>query len=305
MKYAVGATEIVLTCATAALNIQEACLMTTALRPLTLGELLDRTFHLYRNNFGLFVGIAAVAYLPLFIIRLVFGVLQISALQGHVGAVAAMVIGGLVAVVCYLLSVAAAQAATVTAVSSVYLGQATTVGESYSRVKDKIVRVALAMIGMGIGIGIGLLLLIVPGIILFLMWALTIPVVVLEDADLFEALRRSRDLTAGHRGRVFLIILLFALLIYLFTMLWDVPLTLMLLHGGVQSMKQRLTSPGFIIVSYSFAFLTDALLTPLMTIAFSLMYYDERVRKEAFDIQLMMSSPQTGEAQATASGSFS
>lgn len=279
--------------------------MTTALRPLTLGELLDRTFHLYRNNFGLFVGIAAVAYLPLFIIRLVFGVLQISALQGHVGAVAAMVIGGLVAVVCYLLSVAAAQAATVTAVSSVYLGQATTVGESYSRVKDKIVRVALAMIGMGIGIGIGLLLLIVPGIILFLMWALTIPVVVLEDADLFEALRRSRDLTAGHRGRVFLIILLFALLIYLFTMLWDVPLTLMLLHGGVQSMKQRLTSPGFIIVSYSFAFLTDALLTPLMTIAFSLMYYDERVRKEAFDIQLMMSSPQTGEAQATASGSFS
>lgn len=279
--------------------------MTTALRPLTLGELLDRTFHLYRNNFGLFVGIAAVAYLPLFIIRLVFGVLQISALQGHVGAVAAMVIGGLVAVVCYLLSVAAAQAATVTAVSSVYLGQATTVGESYSRVKDKIVRVALAMIGMGIGIGIGLLLLIVPGIILFLMWALTIPVVVLEDADLFEALRRSRDLTAGHRGRVFLIILLFALLIYLFTMLWDVPLTLMLLHGGVQSMKQRLTSPGFIIVSDSFAFLTDALLTPLMTIAFSLMYYDERVRKEAFDIQLMMSSPQTGEAQATASGSFS
>src|SRR5215469_11764018 len=31
--------------------------MTTALRPLSTGELLDRTFSLYRSHFGLFVGI--------------------------------------------------------------------------------------------------------------------------------------------------------------------------------------------------------------------------------------------------------
>jgi hypothetical protein len=279
--------------------------MTTALRPLTLGELLDRTFHLYRNNFGLFVGIAAVAYLPLFIIRVAFGVLQISALKGHASAAVGMVIGGLVAIVCYLVSVAAAQAATVTAVSSVYLGQTLTVGETYSRVRGKIVRVVLTMIGMGIGIGIGLLLLIVPGIILFLMWGLTIPVVVLEDADLFEALRRSRALTAGHRSRVFLIVLLFALLTYLFTMVWEIPLLAVLMRGGVQSMQQRMTNPALVIASGSVSFLTEALLTPLMTIAFSLMYYDERVRKEAFDIQWMMSSPETGDAQAAASGSLS
>jgi hypothetical protein len=29
---------------------------------------------------------------------------------------------------------------------------------------------------------------------------------------------------------------------------------------------------------------------PLVTIAFSLVYYDERVRKEAFDLQLMMTT---------------
>jgi len=32
----------------------------TELRPLTLGELLDRTFQLYRNYFWLFVGIMAI-----------------------------------------------------------------------------------------------------------------------------------------------------------------------------------------------------------------------------------------------------
>ncbi len=275
----------------------------TALRPLSLGELLDRTFHLYRNNFGLFVGIAAVAYLPLFILRVGFGLLQISAAKiPQIGAVAAVGIGALLGVLCYLVSVAAAQAATVTAVSSVYLGQPITVRETYSQVKGKLLRVVLAMIGMGIGVSIGLILLVVPGIILFLMWSLTIPVVVLEDADLFEALRRSRELTAGHRGRVFVIIFLFAVLTYMFMMLWEVPLLAMLMKGGVQSMQHRITNPAFTIATNGMTFVTQALLAPLMTIAFSLMYYDERVRKEAFDIQLMMSGPEPGEAQPAASG---
>ena len=37
------------------------------------------------------------------------------------------------------------------------------------------------------------------------------------------------------------------------------------------------------------SFISQSLVSPLMTIGFSLMYYDERVRKEAFDLQHMMS----------------
>lgn len=277
--------------------------MTTPLRPLSLGELLDRTFSLYRGNFTLFVGIAAVAYLPLFVIRVVAGLAQVSSLKDlKPGATATVIVASLITVVFYLASVAAAQAATVTAVSSVYLGNSTTVGSAYGRVRGMILRVVLVMIGMGIGIGIGLLLLIVPGIILTLMWALTIPIVVLENADLFEALGRSRDLTAGHRGRVFLIILLFATLTYLFSLLWEIPLIAWIAIKGVEGMQRAILSPGFTIASNAMNFVTESLLTPLMTIAFSLMYYDERVRKEAFDIQLMMSAPEAGEAQAAASG---
>jgi len=36
------------------------------------------------------------------------------------------------------------------------------------------------------------------------------------------------------------------------------------------------------------SFISECLVGPLATIAFSLIYYDERVRKEAFDLQLMM-----------------
>ena len=34
--------------------------MSTPLRPMSTGEILDRTFNLYRNNFVLFAGIAIV-----------------------------------------------------------------------------------------------------------------------------------------------------------------------------------------------------------------------------------------------------
>jgi hypothetical protein len=37
-------------------------------------------------------------------------------------------------------------------------------------------------------------------------------------------------------------------------------------------------------------FISECLVGPLATIAFSLVYFDERVRKEAFDLQLMMTT---------------
>jgi len=35
--------------------------MITVLRPLSASELLDRTFHLYRNHFVMFAGITAIS----------------------------------------------------------------------------------------------------------------------------------------------------------------------------------------------------------------------------------------------------
>ena len=44
--------------------------MVTVLRPLSTSELLDRTFHLYRNNFLVFVGIAALPQLAVLALQL-------------------------------------------------------------------------------------------------------------------------------------------------------------------------------------------------------------------------------------------
>jgi hypothetical protein len=44
------------------------------------------------------------------------------------------------------------------------------------------------------------------------------------------------------------------------------------------------------VASLVATFLSSCLVGPLATIAFALVYYDERVRKEAFDLQLMMTT---------------
>ena len=47
---------------------------------------------------------------------------------------------------------------------------------------------------------------------------------------------------------------------------------------------------AFIVVVHVAGFVADSLTGPFAAIGISLLYYDERVRKEAFDLHLMMSS---------------
>jgi len=276
--------------------------MAIFLRPLALGELLDRAFQLYRSRFKLFIGIAAVAYLPLFVVetgrlwmfgRLLHEVRWSSAAAMGVG------LGALVTLVVRLLGVAAANAATIIAVSAAYLDRPINLREAYGRVSGMLVRVFFIMIGSGIGIGIGLLLFIVPGIILFLMWGLAIPVAVLEDAGLGDSLSRSRQLTAGHRGRVFVIYLLYFVLMAALEFGLVAPIAAVVAaKAGPAAFVGA--SPLFTVVTAAVGYLILCLITPILSISLSLMYYDERVRKEAFDIQLMMNALGEGPAGSAA-----
>lgn len=58
-----------------------------------------------------------------------------------------------------------------------------------------------------IAIGIGLVLLVIPGVILALMVYVAIPVAVIERPGLMASLQRSRDLTDGYKGALFVILL--------------------------------------------------------------------------------------------------
>ena len=121
------------------------------------------------------------------------------------------------------------------------------------------------------------------------MWALTIPVAVIEDKGLRDSVRRSAELTKGHRGRVFVVLFLFMVILYAVYAAWEIPIL------TVFGLMMRSHSIGRIPIWTQIAlplgnFLSQCLAGPLMTIGLSLLYYDERVRKEAFDLQHMMAT---------------
>ncbi|HYB62101.1 MAG TPA: hypothetical protein VEH50_11565 [Methylomirabilota bacterium] len=125
------------------------------LRPLSLGEILDRTFTLYRRNFLLFVGIVGLPYLLMLAMELVqtflllpgnlpvgettgpqqppFSAPTTTTIASTVVFYAAFIV---VAILVYLL----AQGASVFAVSELYLGHTTTIRKSFQQMRGQMLR---------------------------------------------------------------------------------------------------------------------------------------------------------------------
>jgi hypothetical protein len=266
---------------------------TADLRPMTLGEVLDRTFTLYREHFLLFVGIAALPNLVMLLFR--FGVLLFVrgtergtapnlASPGMLGGVFA---GALGSGVLLLVLIGITQAATVSAVSDLFLGKETSVGQSYAGAKGHILTVIGIMILSGLATGIGLLFLIVPGIYLACRLAVSVPVSVVENDSPVSAMERSMELTKGYAGQVFLLLLLVMVLTYVVAILLQFPVMFFTITAA---MAKHEVSMGVATYSYIAEFVSQAIVGPIGTISASLMYYNLRVRKEGFDIQHLMNS---------------
>ncbi len=261
--------------------------MATALRPLTTGELLDRTFSLYRSHFALFVGIFALPHLCVLAFQCLTFAFQTPGAQLRNALIAA--IFGFGAVLLSVVVAAASQAATVVAVSNVHLDRPAGVMDSFSTVKNQIGGVIWLSMKVGFLVGLACLALIVPGILLALRWSLAVPAKVLENKNSGDAMSRSAELTQGNRGRVFVIWFLFLVLSIGVSLLLQWPIQIA--AGGARGLAAlQHAAVGWQVASLVATFMAQCLVGPLATIAFSLVYYDERVRKEAFDLQLMMAT---------------
>jgi hypothetical protein len=110
----------------------------------------------------------------------------------------------------------------------------------------------------------------------------------LENKGVLSAMSRSVDLTKGDWGRIFVVGLLVVVLSYGVRILLQAPILVATYMSAKAGMRTAVL--GWQIASLVAAFVAESLVGAVGTIAFSLVYYDERVRKEAFDLQLMMST---------------
>jgi len=239
-----------------------------------------------------------------------------------------IIISVVIGAIVYLIGTALASSATAYAVSMVHLGKPTTIAESYSKVKPIFLKIlwllfvviiftlgpllltyafflvfifAVAMVAKGAGPQIGLVwgmlagsLLGFAGFVGSLVWmlyalcryALAVPACTLEQLPAKNSMVRSRFLTLGAKWRILGIVLLTAVMSFVVTYALQVPA--LLLSGSFMVTARTHLAMAATVWIYIADFLGGTITGPITTIALVLMYYDQRVRKEAFDLQLMM-----------------
>ena len=287
------------------------------LRPLGVGDVLDRTFTVYRSKPLVFIGLSAIWYL---LLVLVFVVLAVAIFAGALAAFARQattpspeqiagaavgIIGFvLVAIVVAIIAISAQSASLVYAASRRYLAKDVAIGESFraglsasGRLFIAGVLVFLAIVGVwavllivaaitnqGLAFFLAILAAIVATAYLGCSWLVAPIIVVVEKMGPVAALGRAWGLSGGNRWRIFFIQVLLLILNLVLSVLIGA------LFGGLVAAGAQGGTPGQLgvtsIVQSVVNFASTIIWAPVEWIAFTVLYYDLRVRKEAFDLQL-------------------
>jgi hypothetical protein len=177
-----------------------------------LSGVLSEAWAMYRRFAAHLLAIAFVIYLAAAIIA---GLLS---LLGDIGIVLAEIVTVFAA---FLL-----QATLIKAVQDVRDGRADlSIGETVSAATPYIWPVAVASILAGIAITIGLILIIVPGLWLITIWAVIIPVIVIERSGALDSFGRSRQLVRGRGWHVFGTLVLVFIILFVVNILLGIILS--------------------------------------------------------------------------------
>jgi uncharacterized membrane protein len=305
--------------------------MQTDLRPMTLGEILDRTAQLYRTHFVLFAGIAAVYAGALLVLNLIqIGVDEVLRRLNMTQQLPWVTLGFVLLIMPLVFIFAgAAVAANNRAVAWVNLGRAATIRGAYLNILPRLGRYLwmmtliafiiyipfvilfsayfiflftyarpkgifthggantdpqAAIILAGVTLVFFLLAAVAFGYLVFmaLRYSLALPAAVLEDLTARQAIRRSIELSKGSRGRIFVLGLLISVI-----QVGLVGITQILFL--VAAVRQHGVLPVWAqVLQQVVGFMTNSFIGPMYATGLTLFYYDQRVRKEGFDIEWMM-----------------
>lgn len=267
------------------------------LKPMDLGEILDGALTIFRRHFGLFVilGVAAL-WLP---VALTIYMQLAGGREEHI------VLTIVVAAIQYFAGLFLTASA-IRVISDSYLGRAPQLGDALALGASK--TWPLFLVGLGKGMIVGLIavatgvlaalvapalggggpaaaliivVLILAGLTVAVVvacgYAVTTPVVVLEHlGGALDAFGRSWALTRGFRRKIFGI----AVVVYLIVFVPSVALAGL---GAYYRIQSPLTGVVIEVVSAAL----PIVLTPILSCVSTLIYYDLRVRREAFDLQLL------------------
>jgi hypothetical protein len=265
--------------------------MVPDLRPLAVGEIIDVAIKIWRRHLPTLARIVFVVVAPVQILSALVaasvtpsdpGFETVDA-NGEVtvdtGALAAWLAGMLTAQLLSALAVLIASAAVVRAVSTAYLGGTPEWRESLRAVSGRLGSLIWLACLMAGGLGLAMLALVVPFFWLGVSWSLAFPVLIAEGLRGTGALGRSFRLVQGRWWPTFGALVLAFMLQFFVDLVLHLPLGLLFVLDA--------ESVAGLTVSTIVSIVSSVLTTPFMAAVLVLVYFDLRVRKEGFDLQLL------------------
>ena len=230
------------------------------LRPMSIGDLLTRTFDVYQKTFLVFLQIALIAQLPLVAADLTSGVL--SLLFVFVGIITNIIGGG----------------AVIYTACRIYIGRRPTVSEAYRAALRRAASLVIAnLLFWSVLIACGFLAFLIIGIPLFFYVLAALfffdKVIMVERLGPVDALVRSRGLVHGTWWRVFGIGVVFVI----------VQVILFLIAAIVAGVISNASDELGILANA----LATAFVVPFAFIGGTLVYFDLRVRKERYNVSTL------------------
>ena len=261
------------------------------LRPLGVGEILDVAIKIYRSQFGVLIKAVSVVLGPVFVlagaIRLsipadedFFEATQPGATPEFDGGEFWAFLAGTILIT--LLAFVAAQVATgacFKAVGGAYFDEQPDWRASLQFARARLGSLLWLSFLFVIFLAPAFLACIVPGVYLYVAWAVATPVLLLEDVRGRAALKRSRALVKGRWWPTVAVLLLVAILTGIVQLVF-----LGLLAGVVSASDNEVAQAVADAVGQT---VSSALTTPLSAAVLTVLYFDLRVRREGFDLELL------------------
>lgn len=282
------------------------------LKPLEMGQLIDRAARLYRQNFLKFVGIISITQLPSSIFAVLLTIFSAQSarfvnLDNPLATGNLSVLSGtfLTSIVAFVLSQIGTAALT-RAIADQYLGHPVSIGDSYR----KLGRSWLSLLGgtflAGIVTAAMFVLVIIPcigwvfaipgfGILLFgtyLVIPLIAPVVVIERQRARKSLHRAWDLARRRFWWGFG----FAVLLTIFSSLVVAGPTFLIIFGLQSMVGNGLNEVVSAVIQQLATFILSVLYYPLRLTCITLLYFDIRIRTEGFDLEVLAASAEGSDA---------
>ncbi len=191
--------------------------------PVTTGSLIQRSFLIFRSGFVSFATLALIFYSPIVLLRFLEPAGEPAGADPDM-ALAASSTAILLLLLAYLLLIPVASAAVVYGVFRGLRGKPATIVQCLSVAASRGPAIlGLALLNLLV-VGLGFLLCITPGVILTCGLFIAGPALIVEQLDPITAMRRSWQLTDGHK----LTILILALTIGVLQLGISIPITMAL-----------------------------------------------------------------------------